>query len=352
MRRSLPESAARLPLVRQLLLRRTAALTYRQLVANGETRPLGRREVRLADEYAHDVLGDRIHTWALRLYTAVSGEFRVGWIPDEYFAGRVMPAISSRAVRTMARVRTLMTPITGLDGVPEIAIRVGQHWFDRDRRPTTRSAVADAAEAFGPTVVVKADGSQASQGVEVLSTAALRDSEPMPGVDVVVQRFVTPHPLLDELSPGATAPVRLLTVMRDGAPELIASHLRLAAGVSRTAGGVGALRIAVSTEGVVGDLAADGDWRLHRSHPTTGARFAGLRIPSFEAAVARCLDWHRLIPQAGVVGWDVAIDEGGAVQLLEWNMRRPGLDYHEALSGPNFTDLGWERFARKRRTDR
>jgi hypothetical protein len=331
--------------VRRSAERRAAERVYRLLIADGTVRPLDRRDLKLTHEYARDVLGDPLHAGDLRVYTAIAGRFRTGWIPEEFFARRVMPAVSSRAVRTMARTRTLMTPITGLDAVPEIAVRIGPHWFDQHRQPTTRHAVADTAAALGPRIVVKADGSQASLGIAVLPSADLRLAEPMPGVDLVVQRFIAPHPMLAELSPGATPPLRLMTVLRDGTPELVAAHLRLGTGTTPTAGGTDALRIAVTTEGVIGDLAADGNWKLHRDHPVTHATFAGVEIPSFDAAVDRCLAWHRRIPQAGVIGWDVTIDADSAVQLLEWNMRRPGVVFHKALSGPNFTELGWERFA-------
>jgi len=47
------------------------------------------------------------------------------------------------------------------------------------------------------------------------------------------------------------------------------------------------------------------------------------------------------------VGWDVAINREGAVELVEWNAGHCGITLTEAVTGPHFRNLGWERFARK-----
>src|SRR5690625_1937623 len=49
-----------------------------------------------ADEYAVDVLGSKRFAPWLYVYAATAGEFREGWIPDNYYMSVVLPAIEGR----------------------------------------------------------------------------------------------------------------------------------------------------------------------------------------------------------------------------------------------------------------
>lgn len=336
----------RVPSVRRMAARRGMEQPYRQLLAQGQVEPLDRDLLRVTAEYAADVLGDVAYAGELRLYTAVQGSFREGLIAGTYFGQRVMPNLSSREVRRLGFTRSLASSLLGREGSPDLGHRVGGRWLDADLVPTTRARVADAARSRGPDVVVKLNSTRRSQGVEVLAADLLREVEPNPGTDLTVQAFVTSHPDLARLSPGATPPVRILTVIDGSEPRFVAAHIRLGPGATRVAGGPESLTVPVLHEGRIADVAADRAWRLHARHPATGAEFAGVAVPSFAPAVERCLAWHRRFPQAGIVGWDVAIDAAGSVQLLEWNLYWPGITFHEALTGPNFVGLDWERFAR------
>jgi hypothetical protein len=319
---------------------------YGELLAHGQVRPLDAQQLRTIADYARDVLGAPIMARELQLFTAIRGEFRPGWITEKYFGIRVLPNISTEVGRGIGPARTLMTSLLGADGVPELGRRIAGQWYDDAGLVTTRNAVAESGSSRGPDVVVKTDGSRQSQGVRVIGVDELRASEPSPGADLVVQHLIRPHPALAILSPGSTPPLRLLTVLRDGEPELMAAHVRLGVGSVRVAGGPESIRVPVASEGTMHGIGADRTLRLHEEHPATRQVFAGTPIPSFDLAVARCRAWHRRLPHAGAIGWDVAIDPEGTVHLMEMNTLHPGIFFHEALAGPNFAELGWERFSR------
>ncbi len=48
-----------------------------------------------------------------------------------------------------------------------------------------------------------------------------------------------------------------------------------------------------------------------------------------------------------MIGWDLAINRDGGVDLIEWNGGYCGVKFCEAMSGPHYRDMGWERFAHK-----
>src|ERR1700744_5285664 len=55
---------------------------------HGRTDP---SNLRLADAYAREVFGDDIYAPWLRVYTAFSGTFKEGWIPDNFYGSVGVP---------------------------------------------------------------------------------------------------------------------------------------------------------------------------------------------------------------------------------------------------------------------
>jgi len=63
------------------------------------------------------------------------------------------------------------------------------------------------------------------------------------------------------------------------------------------------------------------------SHPDSGTPFIGNAVPDWPLVRARMLELAGLLPFPGIVGWDVALTDGGIV-IVEANTT-PGLDIHQ-----------------------
>lgn len=55
------------------------------------------------------------------------------------------------------------------------------------------------------------------------------------------------------------------------------------------------------------------------THPETGAQLKGTHVPNWEAAVMTVTQAHALFPVNGMLGWDVALTDGGAA-IVECNV--------------------------------
>ena len=73
-------------------------------------------------------------------------------------------------------------------------------------------------------------------------------------------------------------------------------------------------------------------------HPD-GLVFEGFKIPSFDKAVELVKSAHPLIGHFRLVSWDIAIDKDGDPVLIEANMRKGGINFHQFNNGPLFGDL-------------
>lgn len=161
--------------------------------------------------------------------------------------------------------------------------------------------------------------------------------------DLVLEERVSHAEYAATVYPDATNTVRLITMLdRRGEPFVAAAMHRFGRAASGgidnwDAGGVSA-GIDVRT-GVLGQVAVqstDGsgiEWTT--THPETGVRVTGTRVPAWDRVVDAVLD---LADEYGwlwpYVGWDVVVtDDAGTVTVLEGN-RNPGVEgiqTHEPL---------------------
>ena len=152
--------------------------------------------------------------------------------------------------------------------------------------------------------------------------------------DFLVQPRLANHPALDDISNGALATVRLLTCRNEqGRAEATNAAFRMAIGGIRlstisTRAGLppqSIWRPARSASPRTSGIRPEVGWR--ETHPVSGARFAGRRLPYWQEAVALACRTHEAFPQRVIVGWDVALLADGAC-IIEGN-GKPDLDIHQ-----------------------
>jgi hypothetical protein len=162
----------------------------------------------------------------------------------------------------------------------------------------------------------------------------------------VVEYYLTNHEALADLTLGALATARILTV-RDEHGGIEATHAvfrmpqRPGALVDNIhAGGIAApVDLATGRLGRATDLGVSVDSAWHAVHPVTGAAIEGRVLPLWPDALELVKRAHDLIGDRVVVGWDVAILADGPC-LIEGN-GKPDVDL---IQRPHRTGLGNSRF--------
>lgn len=155
---------------------------------------------------------------------------------------------------------------------------------------------------------------------------------------IIVQACQRNHPALASVAPCALGTVRALTIRATGeAPRFLVGIFRTGTGAAVADNlALGGIISLVDTEtGVLQPgMRMDDALRIVAvpSHPDTGARFAGLRLPYWPELIALTLRAHEQLGDLPCIGWDVAMLEDGPV-LVEgnWNPDAKGaqmpLDY-------------------------
>lgn len=300
---------------------------------------------RQADGYARDVLGNLEYAPSLHFYAAMQGQFREGWMPENYYHLVVVPRISAGFAEISSK-KSLSNRLLRTLALPDIAYYIGGSFFDRDYVRIDRAALASLAKPYG-AVFVKGDDSGRGEKVRKVAAEALADVTFHE--DCVIQRPIRQHPFFDEFVAGPVATLRITTVRApSGRFEMREAAIRFGRSGAQwlTASENVAAQI-MDKVGTLDEVAYTSDWQGWKAHPDTGTPFSGRQIPSFGEAVALCEKLHALLPHTPIIGWDVAINAEGEPELVEWNAGHCGIAGPEALIGPLFADMNWERFAAK-----
>jgi hypothetical protein len=313
-----------------------------------ERGPIDKTLVRRADEYAREVLGSTTYAPWLMVYAAVSGSFREGWIPDNYY-GLVVDPLKGGEVAKVALVKSFTNRILHTDALPDLAYVIDGVYYARDYRPVPPSELIDLLFAYDERTVFKADNSYQGRSVTFLTRADIPTSGRAPFPDGVFQAPLCQHDFFAAMSPRSTATLRITTARElDGGISVKAAYLRLGRAVDDIVTCRSHVRVAVDTaSGTLGDTGYLHDWRRTDRHPDTGFRFAGQAIPHFDAAARLCRSLHESCPHMLCLGWDLCIDQHGRPRIMEWNARYNDIKFSEATTGPCFRGLGWEQLWRR-----
>ncbi|HWF61670.1 MAG TPA: sugar-transfer associated ATP-grasp domain-containing protein [Nitrospira sp.] len=313
---------------------------------NGKT---GSRNLKLCDEYAVEVLGHKHFAHWLYVYTAVSGRFKEGWMPENYYGSVVVPKLQGQYGR-IADLRGLNAVMLKSDAFPDVLAYANGIFFDTTYRFVSPDAVQDKLFKNHERVVFKLDNSLQGRGIHFFTCESFSVEQITRLGNGLFQRVVQPHRLLAKFAKHSVATLRITTVYKDnGEVSVRACHLRMGSGEETHVQVRSQIRVPIHIEsGAFRDVGYTAEWRETRIHPTSQETFAGNVIPAFKACVRTVVELHRKAPYTRCIGWDVTVDEEENVRLLEWNAEHNGIKFSEATQGPCFADLGWERLRNER----
>lgn len=311
--------------------------------------PTSPQSMKLCDEYARDALGSARYAPWLHVYAAVSGTFKVGWIPDNYYGLVVDPWKGGESAKVVI-LKTFTNRILHTEALPDLAYVIDGIYYSRNFEPLREAELPALLFDRHERVFFKADNSFQGRSVSIMTRAdfpegrgpRLPDGASLP--DGVFQAPIRQHGFFADLSPKSTATLRITTTRElDGTVTVRAAYLRAGRATDDIVQCRTHVRVSVDTDtGALEDVGYLHDWRRTDQHPDTGFRFAGHSIPHFDKAIRLCTSLHASCPQMHCLGWDVCVDRDNEVKIMEWNARYNDIKFSEATMGPCFRGLGWE----------
>ena len=305
--------------------------------------PLDPTLARQARDYAGDVLGSTRHAVWLKVFSAVQGQFREGWLPDSYFAEHVRPRVNG-TYRRMTRYRAANGLFFPSDTLPDVARMANGLVLGACGKPTSAAEIAAQARAGDFGLIFKSDSSSAGLGLQMIDAAMLDDALLARLGNGVLQRRLHPHAAFAPFGVKALATLRVATAVDDKTrPLAVSTYMKFGRVNDSHVQADDYIRLPVDAKtGEVDKTGYTTTWQPLRAHPDTAAEFAGTVVPRVPDCVARAVALHKLVPMVRYVCWDFAIDSNAEIHLLEWE---GGVaNFAEATQGPCFLGLGWDRF--------
>jgi hypothetical protein len=296
-----------------------------------------------ATEYALDIFGAKKYAPWLYVYTLFAEKFKEGWIPDNYYGQVVAPKIQGDYGKlSFAKIHG--NSYFETKRFPDLAYYVNGQWLSKDLQILSFGELQEVIFSESDQIVFKRDQSFQGKGVYLIQKKNFKVEHIAKLGNGVFQKHIKQHSFFNDFGTAATATIRLTTVMDfNHIASIRAAYLRM--GRSGETHVQSKSQVKVGIDIASGELAEYGhlnDWTSTPNHPDTQITFKDKNIPHINKAMALCLELHAKAPYIGAIGWDVAIDPLGEIQLLEWNGFHNDIKYSEATQGPCFVDLGWE----------
>ena len=106
--------------------------------------------------------------------------------------------------------------------------------------------------------------------------------------------------------------------------------------VDNLSGGHGVL-VGIDSNGVLNDFGVDKNFEKRFESPT-GVKFSGMTVPNFDQIKQQIINFHKKIPFANLIGWDITIDTNGNPIVIEVNLDSAVIEAHQVFNGPIFGD--------------
>ncbi len=133
----------------------------------------------------------------------------------------------------------------------------------------------------------------------------------------LIEEKIIQHKELDKINEFAVNNIRIVTILKDGEVNIFERILRINDGLTDT----------ISSHDIQGRLddkgnlisrMVDDDLNVFETHPVTGFKFEGIKIPFMKETIELCEKAALEVPNIRLIGWDIAITKDGP-EIIEVN---------------------------------
>lgn len=273
-----------------------------------------------------------------------SGMFHPQWLPTDIYINVIDEYFNDRNATHVMDDKSLYSRL--FLGVPQIEVfasRMGGLWYDADLKLIPMDEVKSIVEEHEELFVKAATRSYGGKGVQYLSKQKgsmweqLQQAIKMMPGNIVIQKSFRQHPVYKELNPSSVNTLRIISLLTENGAKIYSAVVRMGIGEAKVDNAsAGGIFCGIREDHTLKDTAYRLTGESFKTHPTNGLVFEGYQLVGYDKAEALVKQAHPLVPYFRLVSWDVAIDENGDAFLLEANLAKGCLDFHQLTRGPLF----------------
>ena len=306
----------------------------------GKTDP---KLIAISKEYATDILGWSGYAPWLQAYSAMAGEFKEGWLPENYFGNVIVPKLQGDVGKT-SFLKPLSKKLFSSSAFPDVGHFVNGAFYSENYEYVEGAKISSYLFKDTEKVVFKLNNSAQGIGVFVMEKDFFDYRQIQSLGDGVFQRYIQQHSFFSQIMPNSVSTMRILTVLtNDGRASVRAVYLRVGRNQDSHVKSNSQISIPINIKnGEFNDLGHSKMWYTLNNHPDTGFEFKNQKIPGFDKFINKALELQNAMPFVKCIGWDMILDDKEHVQVMEWNGFNTGIGFAEFTQGPCFKGLGWE----------
>ncbi|MFA4995210.1 MAG: sugar-transfer associated ATP-grasp domain-containing protein [Bdellovibrionales bacterium] len=188
--------------------------------------------------------------------------------------------------------------------------------------------IKPSLDTWGGLNVIFRSGKEAAQ----FAQDCLKSGSPK---EYIFQEPVVQSDCMSKLSPDSVNTLRMTTMYIGNDVFVLSTFARLGRNGLRTDNITSGGMACGVTNGYLEAQAYDLSLMpIGREHPDTKIRFEGYKIIGFKEAEALCIKLHSLIPELGLISWDVAFDKQNKPLIIELNVTCQDITLHQVMHGP------------------
>lgn len=198
---------------------------------------------------------------------------------------------------------------------------IHRDWID------AKEASFEELEAFVNThceFIAKPSGGMCGKGIEKLKKESFSSVDEIKsyleesGLQLL-EEIVTQHPVMSRLHPCSVNTCRVITLVKEGKAYVVAAYLRIGNGSYVDNFNSGGMVVPIEEDrGEIIYPALNKNGELFTTHPLTGTPIKGFEVPMWQEVISLAEAAALVVPQVGLVGWDIALAENGPL-IIEGN---------------------------------
>lgn len=275
-------------------------------------------------------------------YKKFCGSFNPYFVPDDYydFAEHVL---NLRWAAFFLQHKCHLKYILPKTNRAEVIVqKIDGHIVLEDNTEISKQEAIEILKRHSVFVAKIARGTGGGKGVQKIVMDDIQDKdsflkELLSPIDMEFEKIVEQNDYLAQFNPDSVNTIRFITLNINERCTVLSAFLRMGAKgsfVDNLSGGKGVL-VGINNDGCLNDFGVDRDFNKIFQAPT-GIALKGMRIPEYERIKQQMVDFHKKIPFANLIGWDVTLNRELSPVVIEINLDSALIEAHQVFNGPVF----------------
>lgn len=223
--------------------------------------------------------------------------------------------------------------------------QIFEKYIQRDYLNLEKVTISEFSEFVKkhPTFIAKPINLQCGKGIEKIDSKELNIEDLYHQLkqngQILIEEAVEQSKEMNALFPTAVNTLRIVTARKEEKTTVLFRALRIGNGNNVVDNfNHGGMYTVVNEKGIIEKPAIDKKGNIYEVHPITKTPIAGFQIPHFDQVVKMVEEASSMIPEVGLVGWDIAVTDKGPV-MIEGN-QLPGYDIYQSKVHLNKDKIG------------